>query len=71
MKKILVKCPQCGKEKIIEVDSEKWKRYIEGELIQNVFPDMSADVREELITGICSKCWKNIFLNDEDDSLAQ
>lgn len=34
---------------------DEWKR--EGEYIQNVFPEMSVDQREQLISGTCPKCW--------------
>ena len=32
-----------------------------GELIQNVFPDLTADQREFLMTGITPDEWENAF----------
>ena len=35
-------------------------------LIQDAFPELSKEDRERLITGICPKCWKELF-GDEDE----
>ena len=50
-------CPFCGKENIVEVDEASYERWENGELIQNVWPDMSPATRELLITGICDSCF--------------
>jgi hypothetical protein len=38
-----------------------------GALIQEVFPDLSADEREFLMTGSTPAEWQEIFGSDDDD----
>ena len=35
--------------------------------IQKALPNNTAEEREMLITGICSKCWDELFSEDEVD----
>ncbi len=61
---ITVKCPHCGKEFSKEFEDSKLKR-LHTELVQDVFPELSADDRELFfISHICGDCWDEIF--DED-----
>lgn len=56
------RCPFCGALNTVEVDEAAYRSYInEGKLIQDAFPDMSADDREIIKTGICPKCWDDMF----------
>lgn len=60
--KITVTCPQCGQKFSREFDTTKVNRVMAGELVQNVFPELSADERElYFISHICPVCWDNIF----------
>ena len=53
-----VKCIWCGEHYFIRVSKEDAERYEAGEgTIQNVFPMLSADERELLISQVCSKCF--------------
>lgn len=54
-------CPVCKKESEMFLEKERFERWQGGELIQNVFPDLSANQRELLITGTHSKCWDALF----------
>ena len=58
------KCPWCGKEHSITATANSLKQGIadvqHGALVQDAFPSFSADEREFLITGICSKCWSSM-----------
>lgn len=54
---IEVKCRFCNKKKVLVVEKEDYNRYMNGELVQNCFPYLSADDRERLITGICTRCF--------------
>jgi hypothetical protein len=45
-------------------DANEW---INGGLIQNCFPYLSADEREILMTGIDSQSWDEMFAGSEDD----
>jgi hypothetical protein len=56
-------CPFCGEhyEFTLDMDFDEfmdsmWK-YKNGELLQNAFPNLSPDEREQIKTGICAKCW--------------
>lgn len=65
MLEILVQCPFCGEQKIIKVPAEGYFAWQSGECIQNALPNLSADDREMLISGICPKCWEQTFGEDE------
>lgn len=61
-------CPRCHKLQIIEVDASQYNDWMAGKNIQIAFPTLSADDREVLMSGICPKCWEEIFPpEDEDD----
>ena len=47
---------------ITETQLEKWAN---GEIIQNVFPNLSADDREFLISGSTAEEWEK-FYSEED-----
>ena len=59
-------CPHCGNLSHIQIDAVSYKRWKSGEFIQVVWPDSTPDWRELLKTGIHSKCWDEIFMEDED-----
>jgi hypothetical protein len=60
------RCPNCGKEYTVQVELSKFNRWQAGEHIQNVWPEKTADEREQMITGICSdECWRN-YLGPEE-----
>lgn len=69
MKNIYTKCPMCGKETVFMVTDEQYQKYIDGkENVQRIFPELSCEEREMLITGICPDCWNKIFpKNDEEE----
>jgi len=54
-------CPWCKKDSLITIDYDKWQRWQDGELIQNVFPEMSRSKREILISGTHPKCWDEMW----------
>lgn len=62
--KVTVKC-SCGKEFKLPITIDRyfeWKR--SGEFVQNAFPELTASQRELLISGICEKCWRELFYVD-------
>ena len=68
MMTVYTTCPFCGTINEISVDADgyfNWK--YNGELVQNALPELSADEREMLISGICPKCWDNMFPEEEED----
>lgn len=51
----------------IEVSERQLKRWQDGELIQNAMPELSADDREFLMTGITPEEWGEVFGKESDD----
>ena len=51
----------------LNVTEAQLGRWEAGELIQNVFPDLSPDDREFLMTGVTAEEWAEFVGDDEDD----
>lgn len=64
--RIRTQCPRCGKGSYVAVSTEAYEAWQGGMYIQDAFPDMSADVREMLVSGIDPECWTAIFQFDEE-----
>ena len=62
---IVTACPFCGHANEVEVNEMDYFDWQDGELAQNAFPYLSADEREMLISGICPKCWDEMFGGEE------
>ena len=61
-----VKCVNCGKEFSKEFDTTKVNRVMFGELVQDVFPELSNDDRELFfISNICGDCWDEMVPEDD------
>ena len=61
MRTIFVQCGRCGEEHSVRASKESLDEYLNGALVQKVFPNLSADERETLIgfrTGMwwCPSC---------------
>lgn len=63
-------CPVCGRPaRWIRVPPDALQRYETGQLdIQAAFPMLSADQREQLLTGLHDDCW-NTLVDPIDDEL--
>jgi hypothetical protein len=61
-------CVVCGKVTEVELDTDKFRRWrIEGEKVQDVWPEKSLMERETLISGVCSdKCWDELWGEEEE-----
>lgn len=62
-------CPCCGKVQRIVVDFASYYLWKTGLHIQKAFPELDANQREILISGICPECWDNMWGGDENDKL--
>jgi hypothetical protein len=62
------KCSSCGRVVDFELPLDGWNAWNRGELIQRCFPDMDADRREILISGICGTCFEELFKEEDDDA---
>lgn len=58
---LIVTCPFCGKESVVSVFEDDYYAWLRNGLVQDVFPYLSADERELLISGICPECWEKTF----------
>ena len=62
------KCVFCHKFVEIKMPVEGYKKYIEGALVQDAFPEMRVEDREFLISGICEDCQNDIFGENDEES---
>ena len=44
----------------LPITNEQLDRWRQGELIQNVFPDLTPDQREFIMTGITAEEWRTL-----------
>ena len=58
---VITVCPMCGTETKITVSASDYLDYLNGKLVQDAFPYLSADERESFISGICPTCWDKMF----------
>lgn len=60
------RCPVCGKIGTVEIPVEKLSQVKQWQVrkhvrIQELLPELSADDREMLMTGLHPMCWKEIM----------
>lgn len=67
---IITECPVCRSAYIVHLTREQGLRYGDYRAgkghIQDLLPDLSADDRERLITGICPECFESIGGEDDE-----
>lgn len=56
-----------GREFSVTVKSEDLDKYMNGALIQEAFPYLSADERELCMSGIDSSTWNSMFKEEDDE----
>jgi hypothetical protein len=57
-------CRHCGKASKMKLDGEAYDAWRSGTHVQTAFPQMSADDREQLVSGIHPACWDILFPMD-------
>ena len=60
-------CLHCNETSTLTVDADAYRSWKSGVLIQEAFPDMTADDRELLISGIHPACWDAMFGAEEEE----
>jgi hypothetical protein len=60
-------CYSCSKPLSVTVESSALKEFKSGSFASACFPSLSADRREFLISGICGKCWDELFKESEEE----
>ncbi len=59
-------CSRCHRIVTFQVDSFSLSKWMVGrEPIQNAMPELTADQREFLISGICGTCFDKMFGEDD------
>lgn len=66
MEGLMKKCPFCGKYDRFDFTPEQVHRYIteyrgRQKPVQVVFPELTPEEREFLITGMCRECQHEVF----------
>ena len=59
-------CPKCNKLQTVKVEQSQYYDWVAGKNIQIAFPNLSANQREILMSGICPECWEKIFPPDDE-----
>ena len=55
-------CPFCRKGSTLEISTRQYREYfMQGSLVQNVFPELEPTYRELIVSEICPKCQEKIF----------
>ncbi len=54
-------CPFCGEVWEVYVPAAGLKKWMDGACIQNAMPDVPAETREFLLSGMCRDCQNKIF----------
>ena len=58
-------CPICGLEQSVMVRQYAYMKWVNKELsLQEAMPELTADEREALLSGICPQCWDKRFKED-------
>ena len=64
--KVSGKCIITGEKISLSLSKKGWDKYIKGGYVQDCFPELSADDREFLISGISPGKFED-FIREEDD----
>jgi hypothetical protein len=64
-------CLMCGKSSVKLLDAARFAAWQGGVYVQDAFPEMSADEREVLVTGIHADCWNKLFPEDDEELVAE
>jgi hypothetical protein len=67
MKYTTKKCMQCGESSELDLDYESFLKWKKGAYVQDAFPNMPAQVREQLISGTHPDCWTKMWAAVEDE----
>lgn len=64
------KCPHCSKRGQVTVSVQGYMKWtIRGVHIQDALPELSADEREQMLTGTHPACWAEMMGPEPEDGL--
>lgn len=59
-------CQVCGDTSEMELDAERVREWQEGGHIQTIFPELTANQRELMVSGTHPKCWEELFAEEDE-----
>lgn len=62
-----IRCIHCGRDYEVKAPLNGIAAWMDDQKIQHALPMLNANERELLLTGTCSSCWEDIFIDAEDD----
>lgn len=66
------RCFVCGDEGFLELPKDGIAKYESGMFVQDAFPDLPKELREQIISGTHPDCWNDLFgsfSEDDDDEI--
>ena len=60
-------CYMCHVPQSVTADAAGFAKFEAGDYVQDCLPELSADEREFLLSGICPTCWAGMFPPYEDE----
>ena len=66
---VFVQCRICENFKMLYVREEDWREYQKPNrgYIQDIFPYLTSEERELLLSHTCPDCWKRLFGGEDDE----
>lgn len=66
---MITQCPFCNELTEHKVTKKQLEEFSKPnrKLIQEIFPEMPAEEREQLISGICPTCWNKMFVEGGEE----
>lgn len=58
------KCNVCKDSITFNVSENGYNLFLKGTHVQKALPDVAPGLRELLLSGICPKCWDELFKED-------
>lgn len=58
---LIVRCTGCGEGTAFTLSTKDVSSWQEGANIQDVWPEMSREHREMLVSGTCTPCWEELM----------
>lgn len=65
---VVVECKLCYILFTLRVDARGYALWESGTHIQSALPDLPADQREFLISGVCPACFNGLFPPEDEDA---
>ncbi len=67
---VQLQCRLCKRERSLTLPLDGFRQFARGVPAQLAYPDVSAEDREQLISGVCPTCWKEMMDDLGDPEVA-